>query len=81
MAVSNHPGQALRVLREEAGLTARQVAQRAGVSESYLSRVETGTAEASAPWLGNVATAIAAVLLEGALGGRAEPSERERIPA
>ncbi len=60
------PGQALRVLREEAGLTAREVALKAGVSESYLSRVETGSVEASAPWLGNVAAAIAQALVESA---------------
>lgn len=61
------PGQALRVLREEAGLTAREVALKAGVSESYLSRVETGSVEASAPWLGNVAAAIAQALVESAV--------------
>lgn len=60
------PGLALRVLREEAGLTAREVALKAGVSESYLSRVETGSVEASAPWLGNVAAAIAQALVESA---------------
>lgn len=65
------PGQALRVLREEAGLTAREVAQLAGVSESYLSRVENGSAEASAPWLGNVAAAIAQALVKSAARVRA----------
>lgn len=65
------PGQALRVLREEAGLTARQTALKAGVSESYLSRVETGSVEASAPWLGNVAAAIAQALVESAMSNRA----------
>ena len=63
-------GQALRVLREEAGLTARQTALMAGVSESYLSRVETGSVEASAPWLGNVAAAIARALVDSAVGSR-----------
>lgn len=58
---------ALRILREEAGLTAREVAQRAGVSESYLSRVENGTVEASAPWIGNVTSAIAVALIESAV--------------
>lgn len=60
-------GPALRVLREEAGLTSREVARRASVSESYLSRVENGTAEASAAWIANVATAIAQGLVESAL--------------
>lgn len=81
MAASKHPGQALRVLREEAGLTAREVARRAGVSESYLSRVENGTTEASAPWLGNVASAIAGALIRGALGVRVDEAEEESISA
>lgn len=65
------PGQALRVLREEAGLTAREVALKAGVSESYLSRVETGSVEASASWLGTVTLAIAQALVESAQRVRA----------
>ena len=60
-------GAALRALREEAGLTAREVAVRAGVSESYLSRVETGKAVAGSPWIGNVASAIAAAIVETAI--------------
>ncbi|WP_082406407.1 helix-turn-helix domain-containing protein [Microbacterium sp. No. 7] len=52
-------GQAVRTLREVAGLTARDVARAAGVSESYLSRVETGAADASPEWIGTVTAAIA----------------------
>ncbi|WP_442928443.1 helix-turn-helix domain-containing protein [Microbacterium sp. USHLN272] len=59
-------GPALRALREQSGLTARQVAARAGVSESYLSRVENGRVIAEAAWIGNVAAAIAAAILEAA---------------
>lgn len=62
----SHPGQALRVLREEAGLTAREVADRAGVSPAYLSRVENGNVFPSATWLSVIATAIAAALVESA---------------
>lgn len=60
-------GAALRALREQAGLTAREVASRAGVSESYLSRVENGRVIAEAAWIGNVAAAIAAAILETAI--------------
>lgn len=59
-------GPALRVLREQSGLTAREVASRAGVSESYLSRVENGKVIAEPAWIGNVASAIAAAILEAA---------------
>ena len=59
-------GPALRALREQSGLTARQVAARAGVSESYLSRVENGRVIAEPAWIGNVAAAIAAAILEAA---------------
>ena len=59
-------GPALRVLREQSGLTAREVAARAGVSESYLSRVENGKVTAEPAWIGNVATAIAAAIVETA---------------
>ncbi|PMC04125.1 cytoskeleton protein RodZ [Microbacterium sp. UMB0228] len=60
-------GAALRALREQSGLTAREVASRAGVSESYLSRVENGRVVAEAAWIGNVAAAIAAAILETAI--------------
>lgn len=63
-------GPALRVLREQSGLTAREVAARAGVSESYLSRVENGKVTAEPAWIGNVASAIAAALVESATPGR-----------
>ena len=53
------PGEAIRVLRNEAGLTLEQVAQEAGVSASHISRVETGAKKASPAWLGVVTEAIA----------------------
>ena len=53
------PGEAIRALRSEAGLTLEQVAQEAGVSASHISRVETGAKKASPAWLGVVAEAIA----------------------
>lgn len=48
----------LRALRLRAGLTLEQVAAEARVGTAYLSRVETGKAIASGPWLGMVATVI-----------------------
>ncbi len=59
-------GPALRALREQSGLTAREVAARAGVSESYLSRVENGKVIAEPAWIGNVASAIAAAIVQAA---------------
>lgn len=53
------PGEAVRVLRQEAGLTIEQVANLAGVSPSQISRVETGVKSPSAAWLGAVVEAIA----------------------
>ena len=60
-------GKAVRTLREVAGLTARDAAKAAGVSESYLSRVETGVADPSPEWVGNVTAAIADVMRDRAL--------------
>ncbi|GAB2843203.1 helix-turn-helix domain-containing protein [Microbacterium insulae] len=57
-------GQVLRTLRERTGLTAREVARRAKVSESYLSRVEAGRATPSDAWLGFVASVLSDALLE-----------------
>jgi len=56
------PGEAVRVLRLEAGLTIEQVAQIAGVSPSQISRVETGAKTPSAAWLSVVVEAIASAL-------------------
>lgn len=64
---STSTGPALRVLREESGLTLREIAQRAGVSESYLSRVENEKAFPAAAWIGNVVSAIADAIVEAAL--------------
>lgn len=69
-------GQAVRTLREVAGLTGRETAQAAGVSESYLSRVETGAAEASPEWIGTVVASIAESIRRRALDSpRAERAE------
>lgn len=64
---STSTGPALRVLREESGLTLREIAERAGVSESYLSRVENEKAFPAPAWVGNVASAIAEAIVESAL--------------
>lgn len=56
------PGEAVRVLRQEAGLTIEQVASTAGVSPSQISRVETGAKKPSSAWLGVVIEAIASAM-------------------
>lgn len=53
------PGEALRALRNSAGLTLEQVAREAGVSATHLSRVETGAKNATPAWIGAVTEAIA----------------------
>lgn len=59
---TNGLGKALRTLRLGAGLTLEQVSAAAGVSISYLSRVENGDASPTALWFANVATEIGNVL-------------------
>lgn len=59
-------GQALRSLREMAGLTAETIAHEAGVSAAYLSRVETGKAHATPRWIGAVSAVIATHLSHAA---------------
>lgn len=63
---STSAGPALRALREQSGLTAREVAERAGVSESYLSRAENGKVAPAASWIAVVAAAIASAITESA---------------
>lgn len=57
--IANSPGQSLRTLRQFANLTLSETAALAGVSESYLSRVETGEKVAKPRWIGMVVQAIA----------------------
>jgi len=63
MTKTTNPGSAIRLLREEAGLTVNDLAILMGASPSYLSRVERGAAQASNAWLGNAASMIAARLV------------------
>lgn len=56
------PGEALRALRNSAGMTLEEVAASAGVSATHLSRVENGVRKATPAWIGAVTEAIAAKL-------------------
>ena len=56
------------MLRQRAGITAREAASRAHISESYLSRVESGKANPTDAWFGAVASTLSDALLERALG-------------
>lgn len=69
--MSQTSGKVLRTLRERTGLTAREVARRAKVSESYLSRVESGKANPSDAWLGFVASVLSDALIEQSADPRA----------
>lgn len=53
------PGEGLRTLRNLAGLTLDAVAEEAKVSAAYLSKVETGQAQATPKWIGMVAEVVA----------------------
>ena len=55
----NRAGKSLRFLRELAGLTLAEVAVSAQTSVSYLSKVETGSEQATAQYIGRVTGAIA----------------------
>lgn len=59
-------GDALRALRRAAGMTLQDVADSAGVSLSYLSRVENADVHASWPWTRRVAVAIGTRLADQA---------------
>ncbi|MEM4700041.1 MAG: CBS domain-containing protein [Candidatus Nezhaarchaeales archaeon] len=52
-------GKELKKLREEAGLTQRQLAQLAGVSQSLISRIERGTVDPRASTLRRIMNALA----------------------
>ncbi|MGN8553879.1 UNVERIFIED_CONTAM: helix-turn-helix domain-containing protein [Microbacterium sp. SLM126] len=67
-------GTVLRTLRERTGLSAREVARRAKVSESYLSRVESGKANPSDAWLGFVASVLSDALIEQSTEPAAPPA-------
>lgn len=54
----NKTGTALRAIRQAAGMTLQEVADNAGVSVSYLSRVETGQQSATSAWVAMVAIAL-----------------------
>lgn len=73
-------GTVLRALRERTGLTAREVAARARVSESYLSRVESGKARPSDAWLGFVASVLSDALIEQSAEPAPGPADHEHPP-
>lgn len=58
MRETDHTGVALRLLREAADMTIRELAAEAGVSGSYLSRAETGQVTPSAKWVHLIASAV-----------------------
>lgn len=51
-------GTALRVIREALGLSARELAARAGIDPSFLSRLERGARQPSAPVLHGLAAGL-----------------------
>lgn len=75
--MNQSPGLVIRTLREKTGLTAREVAERARISESYLSRVESGKVIPSDAWLGAVASILSDALVEKAArsGALAPPAQ------
>lgn len=52
-------GSAIRILREELGLTLRELAERSGTSFAYLGQVERGEKVATDRWLRPVVRALA----------------------
>jgi transcriptional regulator with XRE-family HTH domain len=54
MATTNGIGQAIRQLRQDAGLTLREVCDLAGVGLRYLSQVENGIVTPASKWTAHV---------------------------
>lgn len=75
------PGTVLRTLREKTGLTAREVAERAKISESYLSRVESGKATPTDAWLGFVAGVLSDALIAKAKPADTKPADTKPVAA
>lgn len=57
--ITANPANNLRMLRIHAGLTLQEVAEAAGTSESWLSKIETGKRTPSPAFIGRVAGVIA----------------------
>lgn len=62
----SQPGQALRGLRKQAGLTLADVADLADTAPAYLSKVESGTLAPSESYFWRVASSITAVMVAAA---------------
>jgi transcriptional regulator with XRE-family HTH domain len=60
-----HAGHTIRTQREALGVSLRNLAERAGVSPSQLSRFERGLFEPTPRWKRDVEEAVAALLIEG----------------
>lgn len=58
MTATQHTGAAIRALRVAADMTLEEVADAAGVSQSYLSRAENDLVAPTANWIQLVAVAI-----------------------
>lgn len=74
-------GSVLKALRERAGLTAREAASRARISESYLSRVESGKANPTDAWFGAVAASLSDAMLEKALSSTPLATKADALAA
>ena len=57
-------GASLKAIRKSAGMTLHQVCDIAGVSPTYLSRVENGHADPTSDWVSYVIVAIGSFLME-----------------
>ncbi len=58
MTATQQTGAAIKALRVAAGMTLEDVAEAAGISQSYLSRAENDLVTPSANWIQLVAVAI-----------------------
>jgi len=63
MPEQTSPGAAIRTLRNMAGLTLQQVAERADTAISYLSKVERGELTASQDYVARVVSVIADAMI------------------
>lgn len=76
-------GQRIKALRAERGLQQRQLAEKAGLTPSMLSQIESGRLTPSLPTLGKLAAALGvpiATLFESSPNGRLQVSHRTDYP-
>lgn len=72
---ADRPGVLLRIIRTEAGLSAAEAAERAGVPVALLERVEGCLEDASPAWMGAVASVCSSAIKSAGRAPGEQPEE------